>query len=163
MYKIHSQNLEFSETVRLKQNQNKRYIIYTTYLVKIDIKMSMEELSNSMLSIESLLSTLDGNPEFLHHRVTRGAKKCPPVKTTGFSPFAFLAFILISINTISNISNNISNNNNNNNNNNDDNNNNNLFNSNNKSERRKRKGLQIPGIFFQFLFLANTLGLLRLT
>ena len=125
--------------------------------------MSMEELSNSMLSIESLLSTLDGNPEFLHHRVTRGAKKCPPVKTTGFSPFAFLAFILISINTISNISNNISNNNNNNNNNNNDNNNNNLFNSNNKSERRKRKGLQIPGIFFQFLFLANTLGLLRLT
>ena len=109
----------------------------------------MEELSNSMLSIESLLSTLDGNHEFQqHHRVTRGAKKCPPVKTTGFSPFAFLAFILISINTISNISNNISNNNNNNNNNNDDNNNNNLFNSNNKSERRKRKGLQIPGIYF---------------
>ena len=115
--------------------------------------MSMEELSNSILSIESLLSaaasTLDGNYEFQqHHRVTRGAKKCPPVKTTGFSPFAFLAFILISINTISNISNNISNNNNNNNNNNDDNNNNNLFNSNNKSERRKRKGLQIPGIFY---------------
>ena len=117
----------------------------------------MEELSNSMLSIESLLSTLDGNPEFLHHRVTRGAKKCPPVKTTGFSPFAFLAFILISINTISNISNNISNNNNNNNNNNDDNNNNNLFNSNNKSERRKRKGLQIPGIYFWFSLFANTL------
>merc|ERR1712150_366454 len=45
--------------------------------------------------------------------------------------------ILISINTVSNISNNISNNNNNN--------NNNLFNSNNVSERRKRKGLHIPG------------------
>ena len=53
-------------------------------------------------------------------RVIRSAKqKCPPVKVNkGFSPFAFLAFILISVNTIMNISNNISNNNNNNNNNN---------------------------------------------
>ena len=46
-------------------------------------------------------------------RVIRSAKqKCPPVKVNkGFSPFAFLAFILISVNTIMNISNNISNNN----------------------------------------------------
>ena len=53
-------------------------------------------------------------------RVIRSAKqKCPPVKVNkGFSPFAFLAFILISVNTIINISNNISNNNNNRNNNN---------------------------------------------
>ena len=53
-------------------------------------------------------------------RVIRSAKqKCPPVKVNkGFSPFAFLAFILISVNTIMNISNNISNNNNNRNNNN---------------------------------------------
>ena len=73
-----------------------------------------------------------------HFRVTRAAaKKCPPVKVqNGFSPFAFLAFILISINTIMNISNNISNNNNNRNNNNNDNNNNNLFSSNNVNMRR---------------------------
>ena len=75
------------------------------------------------------------------HGLVRRSAKCPPVKATnGFSPFAFLAFILISINTVMNISNNISNNNNNRNNNNDDNNNNNLFNSNNvnKAERRRR-------------------------
>ena len=72
-----------------------------------------------------------------HFRVIRAAKKCPPVKVqNGFSPFAFLAFILISINTIMNISNNISNNNNNRNNNNNDNNNNNLFSSNNVNMRR---------------------------
>ena len=39
--------------------------------------------------------------------VRRSAKECPPVKANGFSPFAFLAFILISINTVMNIANNI--------------------------------------------------------
>merc|ERR1712037_79723 len=53
----------------------------------------------------------------------RSAASCPP--QTGFNAFAFLAFILIAIDTIMNINNNI-NNNNNNNNNNDRNNNNNF-------------------------------------
>merc|ERR1712080_127738 len=44
----------------------------------------------------------------------RSAASCPP--QTGFNAFAFLAFILIAIDTIMNINNNINNNNNNNNN-----------------------------------------------
>ena len=71
------------------------------------------------------------------HRYPRSSAQCPPVKSSnGFSPFAFLGFILISINTVMNIANNLSNNNNNRNNNNRDNNNNNLFNSNNVNEKR---------------------------
>lgn len=74
-------------------------------------------------------------------RAIRSAKEeCPPVKhNNGFSPFAFLAFILISVNTVMNIANNISNNNNNRNNNNNDNNNNNLFNSINVNMAMKRR------------------------
>ena len=88
--------------------------------------------------LETAATIQDRAIEIEEHRVIRSAKKCPTVKTNGFSPFAFLAFILISINTVMNISNNISNNNNNNNNNDNDNNNNNLFNSNNVSERKRR-------------------------
>merc|ERR1711976_323049 len=99
-------------------------------------KMALASASEVMLENFALLpsSSLEDD----HFRVTRAAKKnCPPVKVqNGFSPFAFLAFILISINTIMNISNNISNNNNNRNNNNNDNNNNNLFSSNNVNMRR---------------------------
>ena len=98
--------------------------------------MALASASEVMLENFALLpsSSLEDD----HFRVTRAAKKkCPPVKVqNGFSPFAFLAFILISINTIMNISNNISNNNNNRNNNNNDNNNNNLFSSNNVNMRR---------------------------
>ena len=109
---------------------NQRYIFFTKY------KMALASASEVMLENFALLpsSSLEDD----HFRVTRAAKKkCPPVKVkNGFSPFAFLAFILISINTIMNISNNISNNNNNRNNNNNDNNNNNLFSSNNVNMRR---------------------------
>ena len=41
--------------------------------------------------------------ETRHHRLIRSAEKCPPIKSNGFSPFAFLAFILISVNTVMNI------------------------------------------------------------
>merc|ERR1719264_2483437 len=51
----------------------------------------------------------------------RSAASCPP--QTGFNAFAFLAFILIAIDTIMNINNNINNNNNNNDRNNNNNNN----------------------------------------
>ena len=62
-------------------------------------------LENFAAALDEIAPSLDGD----HFRVTRAAaKKCPPVKVqNGFSPFAFLAFILISINTIMNISNNI--------------------------------------------------------
>ena len=92
-----------------------------------------------------------------HFRVTRAAaKKCPPVKVqNGFSPFAFLAFILISINTIMNISNNISNNNNNRNNNNNDNNNNNLFSSNNVNMRRSFNEIPDSGKLIKNTLLQN--------
>ena len=62
---------------------------------------------------EASLWPLEAMTSEIHHFDIRSAK-CPPAKTNGFSPFAFLAFILISVNTIMNISNNISNNNNNN-------------------------------------------------
>merc|ERR1711950_110610 len=83
------------------------------------IKMAAAAASEVMLENFALDEIGD------HFRVNRAAaKKCPPVKVqNGFSPFAFLAFILISINTIMNISNNISNNNN-------------LFSSNNVNMRR---------------------------
>jgi hypothetical protein len=98
----------------------------------------MEDLQSNMDLYSSSLDfmSLDHGLLEQHHLVTRSSAKCPPIKTKGFSPFAFLAFILISVNTVMNISNNLSNNNNNNNNNNDDNNNNNLFNSNNVNMRR---------------------------
>ena len=110
--------------------------IYLAVLFFTKYKMALASASEVMLENFALLpsSSLEDD----HFRVTRAAKKkCPPVKVqNGFSPFAFLAFILISINTIMNISNNISNNNNNRNNNNNDNNNNNLFSSNNVNMRR---------------------------
>ena len=59
---------------------------------------------------------------------------CPP--QTGFNAFAFLAFILLTIDTIMNINNNLNNNNNSNNNNDRNNNNNNMFESMNMNERR---------------------------
>ena len=59
---------------------------------------------------------------------------CPP--QTGFNAFAFLAFILMTIDTIMNINNNLNNNLNSNNNNDRNNNNNNMFESMNMNERR---------------------------
>ena len=67
----------------------------------------------------------------------RSAASCPP--QTGFNAFAFLAFILIAIDTIMNINNNINNNNNNNNNNDRNNNNNNNFEAMNMNMRRSFK------------------------
>ena len=106
-------------------------------------------LENFAAALDEIAPSLDGD----HFRVTRAAKKkCPPVKVqNGFSPFAFLAFILISINTIMNISNNISNNNNNRNNNNNDNNNNNLFSSNNVNMRRSFDEVPDSGKLINFL------------
>ena len=57
--------------------------------------------------------------------VSARSSSCPP--QTGFNAFAFLAFILLTIDTIMNINNNLNNNNNNRNNNNRNNNNNNRY------------------------------------
>ena len=58
---------------------------------------------NSIFSLQSLGTGRSGDAS------------CPP--QTGFNTFAFLAFILLTIDTIMNINNNLNNNNNNNNNN----------------------------------------------
>merc|ERR1712014_56734 len=75
--------------------------------------------------------------------------ECPP--QTGFNAFAFLAFILLTIDTVMNINNNISNNNNNNNNNDRNNNNNNNFesmNMNMNSGRGLGNNITAPDILF---------------
>jgi hypothetical protein len=61
----------------------------------------------------------------IHKTLKHIFQSCPAPAPAGISPFALLAFLLISVNTISNIINSINNNNNNNNNNRDNNNNNN--------------------------------------
>jgi len=68
---------------------------------------------------------------------------CPT--QTGFNAFAFLAFILLAIDTIMNINNNLNNSNNNRNNNNRNNNNNNMFesmNMNMNTGKRKKKSIE---------------------
>ena len=70
----------------------------------------------------------------------RSAASCPP--QTGFNAFAFLAFILLTIDTLMNINNNLNNNNNNRNNNNRNNNNNNRYEQMNMNmNSRKKKSL----------------------
>ena len=69
---------------------------------------------------------------------------CPP--QTGFNAFAFLAFILIAIDTIMNINNNINNNNNNNNNNDRNNNNNNNFEAMNMNSRSFKENNLCPEV-----------------
>ena len=69
---------------------------------------------------------------------------CPP--QTGFNAFAFLAFILIAIDTIMNINNNINNNNNNNNNNDRNNNNNNNFEAMNMNSRSFKENNICPEV-----------------
>ena len=79
-----------------------------------------------------------------------GSSSCPP--QTGFNAFAFLAFILIAIDTIMNINNNINNNNNNNNNNDRNNNNNNNFEAMNMNVRRSFKEDNLCPEVMQSLF-----------
>ena len=67
------------------------------------------------------------------------AASCPT--QTGFNAFAFLAFILLTIDTLMNINNNLNNSNNNNNNNDRNNNNNNMYESmNTNTNSRRRRG-----------------------
>ena len=73
----------------------------TSMLWPVDDTLSFSRFYDAAATIQ------DRAIEIEEHRVIRSAKKCPTVKTNGFSPFAFLAFILISINTVMNISNNI--------------------------------------------------------
>ena len=77
----------------------------------------------------------------------RSATACPP--QTGFNAFAFLAFILMTIDTIMNINNNLNNNNNSNNNNDRNNNNNNMFESMNMNERRSFQQVILRAVFDQ--------------
>merc|ERR1712083_864318 len=78
---------------------------------------------------------------------------CPP--QTGFNAFAFLAFILIAIDTIMNINNNINNNNNNNNNNDRNNNNNNNFEAMNMNSRSFKENNICPEVASAEALLSN--------
>ena len=103
--------------------------------------MAWTSIKPALLQLESLLLASSSSENFATTATSSfpwegrsASAECPP--QTGFNAFAFLAFILIAIDTIMNINNNINNNNNNNNNNDRNNNNNNNFEAMNMNVRR---------------------------
>merc|ERR1712156_584090 len=94
--------------------------------------MAWTSIKPALLQLESLLLASSSSENFSTTATSSfpwegrsASAECPP--QTGFNAFAFLAFILLAIDTIMNINNNINNNQNNNNNNDRNNNNNNMF------------------------------------
>ena len=123
--------------------------------------MAWTSIKPSLLQLESLLlaSSSSFSSENFSTTATSSlpwegrsaSAECPP--QTGFNAFAFLAFILIAIDTIMNINNNINNNNNNNNNNDRNNNNNNNFEAMNMNVRRS---FQEDGFCMEVLYHSVT-------